>query len=147
MEPVVGYNATWGCTLADGPPSGDETAFPLGIVMFHYTDKVGWKSIRSQVTWCFRASKPKSHDRPIGAYFTDIEPTTANLRLLHQRLRIPAEKREFVFSFRGDEGLTQLNGGTGRDKRIFYSPGDYRVTDSRQLFEGSTGDWPGRKQE
>jgi len=114
--------------------------------MFHYTDKPGWNAIRSQVIWRFKASQPKAPDRPIGAYFTDIEPTKANLRLLHQKIRIPVEKQEYVFQFEGAEGLIQWNGGTGRDKRIFYSKEDYLVSDDeykRKLYSDKSSDWPG----
>ncbi len=113
--------------------------------MFHYTDKPGWNAIRSQVVWCFKASQPNAADRPIGAYFTDIEPTEANLRVLHQKIRVPVEKQEYVFWFRGTAGLTQLNGGTGRDKRIFYSRVDYLVSDDperRKLYSDLTCNWP-----
>jgi len=116
--------------------------------MFHYTDKQGWNAIRSQVIWRFKASQPRDRDRPIGAYFTDIEPTPENLRLLHQKIRVPAVKHEFVFEFHGVEGLTQLNGGTGRDKRIFYSKDDYLVSDDqykRKVYSDKTIDWPGKE--
>ena len=114
--------------------------------MFHYTDKTGWNAIRSQVIWRFRTSQPKDPDRPFGVYFTDIAPTQANLRLLHQKIRVPVEKQEFVFQFNGAEGLIQLNGGTGRDKRIFYSKVDYQVSDDqykRKVCADKTSDWPG----
>jgi HYD1 signature containing ADP-ribosyltransferase len=117
--------------------------------MFHYTDKPGWNAIRSQVTWRFMATQPKDPDRPIGAYFTDIEPTPGNVRLLHQKIRVPAVKQEFVFEFNGVEGLSQLNGGTGRDKRIFYSESDYLVSDDvykRKVYGGETGAWPGKEE-
>jgi len=102
--------------------------------MFHYTDKAGWNAIRSQVAWLFKISQPKDPDRPHGAYFTDIEPSTANLRVLHKKIRVPREKQEYLFWFTGDEGLTQLNNGTGRDKRIFYSAIDYQVAKERQRY-------------
>jgi hypothetical protein len=113
--------------------------------MFHFTDKPGWNAIRSQVIWRFKAGQPRDPDRPIGAYFTDIEPTPDNLRLLHQRIRVPVVKQEFVFQFNGAEGLTQLNGGTGRDKRIFFSKDDYLVSDDqykRKVYGDKTSDWP-----
>lgn len=110
--------------------------------MFHYTDRSGWNAIRSQPTWRFRASQPRDPDRPRGAYFTDFEPSPENLRVLHQKLRVPVLKREFVFQFRGTQGLVQLNGGTGRDKRIFFSEDDYLVVDERQAYAGQTSNWP-----
>ena len=112
--------------------------------MFHYTDKSGWNAIKSQPIWRFKATRPKDPDRPVGAYFTDLEPSKSNLRLLHQKIRVPVVKQEYVFSFLGSEGLVQLNGGTGRDKRIFYSEDDYLVSNEeypRQLYHGPTSEW------
>jgi len=106
--------------------------------MFHYTDKVGWNAIRSQVTWVFKTSQPKDPDRPKGAYFTDIEPSAVNLRVLYKKIRVPREKQEYVFWFTGADGLTQLNNGTGRDKRIFFSPTDYEVANERQRYGNAT---------
>ena len=57
--------------------------------MFHYTDKAGWNAIRSQVTWLFKISQPRDPDRPKGAYFTDIEPSAENLRVLYKKIRVP----------------------------------------------------------
>ena len=106
--------------------------------MFHYTDKDGWNAIRSQVNWLFKVSQPKDPDRPKGAYFTDIEPSPQNLRVLYKKIRVPRDKQEYVFEFNGAEGLTQLNEGRGRDRRIFFSPIDYAVAGNRQKYEGST---------
>src|SRR5438045_1563645 len=86
--------------------------------LFHYTDKTGWNAIRSQPVWRFKAAQPHDPARPLGAYFTDIEPTKANVRTLYKRIRIPKVKQAYVFWFIGDAGLTQLNAGRGRDKRI-----------------------------
>ncbi len=112
---------------------------------FHYTDRQGWDAIRSQIEWTFKAGQPNDRARPVGAYFTDIEPTEENLRTLHKRLRVPKLKQEYVFSFDGRENLTQLFRGRGRDKRIFFSPVDYRVTESRQQYcdktDGLLGDF------
>lgn len=108
------------------------------INIFHYTDKDGWNAIRSQTTWRFEASQPRDPARPVGAYFTDIEPTEANLRTLHKRLRVPRIKQEYVFWFTGTEGLTQINDGRGRDRRIFFSPVDYEVARERQRYAGLT---------
>ena len=99
---------------------------------FHYTDKVGWDGIRSQPVWRFKASQPKDPDRPVGAYFTDIEPSEKNLRTLHKKLRVPKLKQEYVFWFYGTDGLSHLHGGRGRDKRILYSGADYDVVEKRQ---------------
>ncbi len=105
---------------------------------FHYTDQDGWNAIRSQKEWSFKASQPKNPDRPPGAYFTDIEPTEQNLRTLHKRIRVPKVKQEFVFWFVGREGLSQLDGGRGRDKWIFFSPVDYHVSEARQRHGNKT---------
>jgi hypothetical protein len=104
------------------------------INVFHYSDKHEWNAIRSQPAWRFKANQPRDPDRPKGAYFTDIEPTEANLRTLHKRLRVPRAKQEYVFWFVGAEGLTQLNDGRGRDKHIFFSPVDYEVAQERQKY-------------
>ena len=105
---------------------------------FHYTDRAGWNAIRSQKIWQFKAAQPRAPERPVGAYFTDIEPTAANLRTLYKRIRVPKVKQEFVFWFSGREGLQQWNNGRGRDRRIFYSPVDYNVEEDRQRQSGRT---------
>jgi hypothetical protein len=106
--------------------------------IFHYTDKDGWNAIRSQAAWRFKAIQPRASERPAGAYFTDIEPTQANLRTLFKRIRVPKPKQDYVFWFLGADGLQQLNGGRGRDKRIFYSPVDYEVIQERQKHGDAT---------
>lgn len=108
--------------------------------MFHYTDKDGWNAVRSQVVWRFKINSPRDPQRPCGAYFTDIEPTAANLRTLYKRIRVPKVKQQYVFWFDAEYGLVQLNGGRGRDKRIWFSPVDYDVDESRQRYEGPTDD-------
>lgn len=105
---------------------------------FHYTDRKGWNGIRSQKEWPFKASQPIDPDRPVGAYFTDIEPTEESLRTLFKRIRVPKVKQEFVFWFVGRENLTQLFDGRGRDKRIFFSPVDYHVAEPRQRHGNRT---------
>jgi hypothetical protein len=55
-----------------------------------------------------------------------------NLRTLYKRIRVPRVKQDFVFWFLGTDDLTQLNGGRGRDRRIFFSPTDYEVVAARQ---------------
>jgi hypothetical protein len=108
--------------------------------VFHYTDKAGWNAVKSQKAWRFKATQPKDPDRPFGAYFTDIEPSEVNLRTLYKRIRVPKAKQEYVFWFLGSDGLIQLNGGRGRDKRIFFSPIDYDVIEERQEYGGLTGE-------
>jgi hypothetical protein len=100
---------------------------------FHYTDRDGWNAIRAQPTWRFKASQPRDPNRPKGAYFTDIEPTALNLRLLYKKLYVPKPKQQYVFWFTGRDGLAQLNDGHGRDARILFSSVDYDVIEARQL--------------
>ena len=80
---------------------------------FHYTDKDGWNAIRSQAVWRFAASKPRDPARPVGAYFTDVQPTPMTLRTLYKKIRVPKVKQAYVFWFVGSDGLSQLNGGRG----------------------------------
>jgi hypothetical protein len=107
---------------------------------FHYTDTDGWNAIRSQPVWRFAVSQPRDPNRPVGAYFTDIEPTEQNLRTLFKHIRVPKVKQEFVFWFLGREGLIQLFNGRGRDLRIFFSPVDYFVAEDRQQYGDVTRD-------
>lgn len=107
---------------------------------FHYTDKKGWNAIRSQLEWKFLAIQPKHSERPVGAYFTNIEPTVQNLKTLCKRLRIPKSKQEYVFWFTERTGLIQHNNGRGRDKVIFYSPVNYHVDQERQEHGDLTED-------
>jgi hypothetical protein len=107
--------------------------------VFHYTDTSGWNAIRAHPSWRFKAGQPKDPDRPLGAYFTDIEPTETNLRTLHKRIRVPRFKQEYVFWFVGSDGLSHLNGGRGRDKWIYFSPIDYVVdAGERQKHKDAT---------
>ena len=99
---------------------------------FHYTDKDGWNGVRSQREWLFKASQPKDPNRPVGAYFTNIEPTRQNLKTLYKRIRVPKAKQQYIFWFAGREGLVRLHGGRGRDKWIYVSVDDYRVSTDRQ---------------
>ena len=110
------------------------------VNVFHYTDKEGWNAIRSKPVWQFKASKPVAAERPVGAYFTDLEPSEANLKTLYKRLRVPKVKQEYAFWFTGVEGLQKLNDGQGRDKRIYYSQVDYSVAQERQQADGRTDD-------
>lgn len=104
--------------------------------MFHYTDSEGHKAISSQPTWLFKAQKPPG-PHPVGAYFTTLGPDAPNLAA---RLRIPRAKLEFVFSFTGDQGLKSLAGGRGA--YVFWSPQDYEVEPSRQVYNGKPEDVP-----
>jgi len=106
--------------------------------VFHYTDKDGWNAIRSQLNWRFKAAQPRDPQRPRGAYFTDLEPSQANLRTLHERLRVPKSKQQFVFWFVGTDDLSQWKDGRGRDQHIYFSPHDYDVAAARQRSEGAT---------
>jgi len=101
--------------------------------VFHYTTKDGWNGIRSQVVWCFRASKPPG-PHPRAAYFTILDPTTPYLAA---KLLIPRAKLAYSFHF-GDVGdLQPLPGGRGHF--IVYSPADYPVEQGRQIAHGTTG--------
>jgi hypothetical protein len=109
-----------------------------GHNVFHYTDKAGWNAIRALPIWRFKVSKPEDPKRPLGVYFTDIEPTEANLRTLYKRIRVPKVKQAYVFWFVKTTGLQQLHDGTGRDRHIFFSAVDYEVVADRQRFAGGT---------
>lgn len=111
--------------------------------VFHYTDVDGYNAIRSQSNWRFKAYQPKDPRRPRGAYFTDIEPTEANLRTLFKRIRVPRAKQEYVFWFVGTERLRRLNDGRGRDRWIYFSPMDYDVSKDRQRRAGATSELRG----
>lgn len=111
---------------------------------FHYTDGDGWKGVRSQVDWLFKASKPPHPDRPFGVYFTDLDPLGDHRRELFKRIRVPSKKppkQDYLFCFVGREGLVQLNGGRGRDRRIFFCEVDYKVAPPRKVYEGRTDDY------
>jgi len=45
---------------------------------------------------------------------------------------VPKAKQDYVFWFVGATGLKQLNNGLGREKRIYFSPIDYSVSEERQ---------------
>ena len=47
--------------------------------MNHFTDKEAFNAIGSQPTWTFKAVQPRAEHHPVGAYFTDYEPTEPNL--------------------------------------------------------------------
>ena len=110
---------------------------------FHYTDKDGWNAIRAQKTWRFKVSQPKDPSRPAGVYFTDIEPTEANLRVLYKKLRVPKIKQDYIFWFTKTEGLSQLNDGRGRDRHIFFSAVAYEVESDDQGYQGKTDEIKG----
>ena len=102
--------------------------------MFHFTNDKGYKAIRSQTTWLFKAFQPPG-DHPKGAYFTTLAPGTPCLakRLF---IRGAADKVAFVFCFSGGEGLMPLDGGRGAF--VFYSTNDYPVEEPRQGPHGVT---------
>ena len=76
--------------------------------VFHYTDKSGWNAVRVHRFGDSRRVNRRSV-RP-RCLLHDIEPTQANLRTLHKRLRVPRVKQEYVFWFLKTSTLTQLNG-------------------------------------
>jgi hypothetical protein len=105
-------------------------------VMFHYTDNRGHKAISSQIDWTFRASQPPGdHDR--GAYFTTLRVTDNRFSA---RTRIPKMKQRFVFVFRGEDGLAAKEGGRGA--YMFWTPNEYVVVPSRQVYDGPTEAMP-----
>jgi hypothetical protein len=107
----------------------------MAEAMFHYTDSAGHKAISAGPTWKFKAAKPPGN-RPVGAYFTTLEPGSPTLA---KRLRIPKRKLEYVFSFSGDSGLEPLKGARGR--YVFWSPTDYNVGKARQIYHGRGEDF------
>jgi hypothetical protein len=99
--------------------------------MHHYTDPAGYNAIGAAPVWRFVAQQPPGK-HPFGAYFTTLPRGTKNLAL---RLRIPKSKTEFVFEFIDIGDLIPLPGGRGQF--IFYSPQDYNVDVSRQVYAGA----------
>jgi hypothetical protein len=98
--------------------------------MLHYTNKMSWKAIASQIDWVFKAHKPPG-PHPCAAYFTTLSPDTHNLAA---RLRIPLDKTEYVFCFVDAGDLQPLPGGRGR--YVFFFEGDYCVPVARQQDRG-----------
>ncbi len=99
-------------------------------LLFHYTDKRGYDTIRAGGEWVFRASRsPGNH--PHGAYFTDWGDHTP---LLAKKLRIPRRKTAFFFCFLDWGDLIPLKGGRGL--HIFYSKADYHIGEDRQVRHG-----------
>jgi len=107
------------------------TSGTLGRV-HHFTNRVGFDAIRSQVDWLFRASTPPG-SHPYGAYFTTLRPGTKKLA---KRLGVPRTKIAYYFSFDGGGELLPLPGGRGA--YVFYSPSDYSVPRARQGPHGPT---------
>jgi hypothetical protein len=116
-------------------PDRTNDADQASPVLYHYTDRAGYNSIRAEVDWCFRAYEPPPHDRdhPKGAYFTTLGPDAKGLA---RRLRLPTRKLEFVFVFEDVGDLTSLRGDRGR--WIYHSTADYVVIKSRQIDLGET---------
>ena len=101
--------------------------------MNHFTNKAGWKGIRSAPTWLFRAADPPPEEHPFGAYFTTLPRSTPRLAM---RLRVPRTKIEYVFEFQDAGDLRPLRGFRGA--YVFYSPEDYPVSPERQGYDGPT---------
>jgi hypothetical protein len=99
--------------------------------MNHFTDQGGYNAIRATPTWRFLAQQPPGN-HPVGAYFTTLPRGTPNLA---QRLRIPRAKVQFVFEFHDGGDLIPLP--RGRGNYVFYSPTDYDVPPSAQLYSGA----------
>jgi hypothetical protein len=108
-------------------------------MIFHYTDSAGYKAISAQPDWIFKASQPPGAHKA-GAYFTTLRPESNRFSA---RTRIPKAKQQFVFAFRGDEGLEALEGGRGA--YIFWTPIDYVVVESRQAYHGLSEDLNDRR--
>ena len=105
-------------------------------LVFHYTDSDGHKSISSQPDWTFMTSQPPGdHER--GVYFTTLRPSDHRFSA---RTRIPKRKQQFVFSFRGSEGLQPKEGGRGA--YILWTPDDYVVEEPRQVYHGPSEQMP-----
>jgi len=104
--------------------------------MFHYTDDDGHKAISAQMDWLFKASQPPG-DNERGVYFTTLRP---DANRFSARTRIPKDKQRCVFAFRGDEGLRPKEGGKGA--YIFWTPDDYLVVESRQVYDGPSEELP-----
>lgn len=105
-------------------------------LMYHYTDKAGYNSIRAGVDWLFLAGQPPPRSHPFGAYFTPLGPGTPRAKL--SMIFIPDRKREFVFAFEDLGDLIPLRGGRGRF--VVYSPAEYIVGRSRQVDHGASLD-------
>jgi hypothetical protein len=101
-------------------------------LLYHYTDRAGYNSIRAGVDWHFKAHSPPPRDsnHPFGVYFTPLGPGT---RRLSPRISVPIKKLQFVVAFRDADDLTPLRGQ--RRGRIFYSTADYVVEKGRQVPE------------
>jgi hypothetical protein len=104
--------------------------------VFHSTDADGWKMIRSQKVWVFKADKPKG-GRPFGAYFTRLLPDDNKFAA---GTRVPVDKRDYVFAFEGEDGLEPVKGGKGDYNLLTDS--DYEVPPDRQRYEGRLKDLP-----
>ena len=104
-------------------------------LLFHYTDRAGYNAIVASSPWRFRAGQPPG-EHEVGAYFTRYDPP----RPLY-KLGIPAEKREYLFCFADLGDLRPIRGGRGA--YVVYSPTDYEVGVSHQVYHGATADYPG----
>lgn len=102
-------------------------------ILYHYTDRAGYNSIRATVSWCFKAKQPRRRDsdHPRAAYFTSLGPETTNLAV---KISVPTRKLRYVFIFEDSGDLTPLRGD--RSRRILYSEHDYIVIEDRQIGHG-----------
>jgi hypothetical protein len=103
------------------------------MLIFHYTDRDGFNSIRAAIDWRFKAHQPPPGDTnpPRACYFTTRGPETKNLS---QKLRVPKRKLEYVFVFEEAGDLTPLRGNRG--EWILYFAEDYVVRRDRQRYHG-----------
>jgi hypothetical protein len=109
-------------------------------LMFHYTNKTGFNTIKSQVNWKFKASIPKAPQNPRGVYFTTLKPNAPNF---YVKTRIPKKKQSHIFEFADIGDLQFYPGNRGRLKTVYYSPKDYQVLQARQKFHGKSEDYTG----
>jgi hypothetical protein len=98
--------------------------------MNHFTNKKGWNAIRASSPWVFKAHKQRG-GRPTGAYFTTLDTSHPNFFKI---ARVPKKKQQYQFEFTDAGDLTPRKGPLG--KYVFYSPTDYKVARSRQIYEG-----------
>lgn len=104
--------------------------------ILHYTDVDGFKAISSQKEWTFKAAQPRGENE-FGAYFTTLPPDAHHLVA---RTMISAVKKDYVFAFVGAEGLQHKRGGKG--KYILWTPENYMVDQTRQMYAGPSENLP-----
>lgn len=107
----------------------------MAELIYHYTEKNAFNTIRSQIIWTFIAAQPPG-DNEFGVYFTNLLPDN---RQLCKKLRIPSEKVEFCFEVL-DAGDIQRKEG-GRGAYVFFNKNDFSVEKDRQRYHGLSKNW------